>query len=217
MQIECPLCKNLKIKEFYKERSLFKRLFYRCEECLLIFLDPRMQLPQSLEKSRYESHNNDERNDGYENFLRTLIDPLKEFINPKMYGLDFGCGPYPMLCEILTEDGFSIKGYDPYFEPNEALLRGSYDFITSCEVVEHFNEPLKSFEVIDSMLIAGGVLGLKTTLYSEDIDFSSWYYMRDDTHVSFYSKETFEWLANHFHYEIQSISKSTAFFKKLRG
>ncbi len=217
MQIECPLCKNLKIKDFYKEKDGFKRLFYRCESCLLIFLDPRLHLPKSLEKSRYEHHNNTERTDGYEKFLRTLIDPLKKFIKPNNIGLDFGCGPYPMMCEILKEDGYKIEGYDPYFAPNEALLHATYDYITCCEVAEHFNEPVKSFKKMDSLLRYGGILAIKTSIFNDSIDFKNWYYIKDDTHISLYSKESMQWICSEFNYEILDISDSVVLFKKNRG
>jgi hypothetical protein len=81
MILDCPLCKNKNIEEYYKEKKGFKRLFYRCGDCLLIYLDPRLHLPESLEKSRYEHHNNSERSVGYEKFLRTLTEPLKKYIN----------------------------------------------------------------------------------------------------------------------------------------
>jgi len=213
----CPLCKHKEIIEFYRERDSFKRVFCRCEECRLIFLDPRLQLPMSLEKSRYENHNNSERTAGYENFLRTLIEPLKKYIKHKMTGLDFGCGPYPMLLELMSEDGYKSIGYDPYFFNHEAVLRGSYDYITSVEVVEHFNEPLKTFTLIDNMLRKGGILALKTSFYDDSIDFKNWYYVKDDTHISFYSIESMKWIAKHFNYEVLEVSDSVIFMRKLRS
>ena len=218
MNLECTLCKNMNIEEYYKEIKGFKRLFYRCSDCLLIFLDPRLHLPKNLEKSRYEHHNNSERSQGYENFLKTLTEPLKKYIKPSMLGLDFGCGPYPMMCEMMTEEGYQIKGYDPYFEPDEALLRASYDYVTCCEVVEHFNYPSIAFKTLTELVRPSGFLALKTSLFESKLktieEFSSWYYIKDDTHISLYSKDSMEWVANHFGFVIKEINSSVIILKK---
>ena len=214
MQIDCPLCKSLKINDYYKEKVGFKRLFYRCSDCLLIFLDPRLHLPKSLEKSRYEQHNNSERSTGYVNFLNTLINPLKKYISTSMRGLDFGSGPYPMLCELMSEENYSIEGYDPYFKPNEALLRGTYDYVTCCEVVEHFNYPGKDLKILFDLVRPGGFVGIRTSLFEEQISFPDWHYINDDTHISLYSKESMHWIAENFDSEIKEINSNVIIYQK---
>lgn len=218
MNLECTLCKSQNIKEYHKEKKGFKRLFYRCEECLLIFLDPRLHLPQSLERSRYEHHNNSERTEGYENFLKTLINPLKKYITPAMRGLDFGCGPYPMMCEMLEEEGFDLKGYDPYFFPEESLLRGSYDYVTCCEVAEHFNYPAIDFKILTDLVRPSGFLAVKTSLFDsikQSVhEFSNWYYIKDDTHISIYSMESISWIAKNYGFDIKSIDSTVIILEK---
>jgi hypothetical protein len=221
MKIDCPLCKNLNnssVEEYYKEKKSFKRLFYRCSECLLIFLDPRLHLPKSLEKARYEQHNNSERSSGYENFLKTLTEPLKNYINTSMVGLDFGSGPYPMMCEIMKEEGYNLNAYDPYFEPNEALLRNTYDYVTCCEVAEHFNYPAADFKILVDLVRPSGFIGLKTSLFDSKLktreEFSKWHYIHDDTHISLYAKESMEWIAQNFGLEIKEIGESVVIFQK---
>jgi hypothetical protein len=39
-----------------------------------------------------------------------------------------------------------------------------------------------------------------TDLYDETIDFEKWYYKDDTTHVIFYPKKPFEWLANQLNF-----------------
>ena len=48
---------------------------------------------------------------------------------------------------------------------------------------------------------------LMTEPYDEGIDFASWYYKNDPTHVFFYSKNTFEWIKNEFDFLSVSIDK----------
>ncbi|GIT16510.1 MAG: hypothetical protein CM1200mP38_1670 [Dehalococcoidia bacterium] len=48
-------------------------------------------------------------------FLSRLWIELKPKLNTGSCGLDFGSGPGPVLAEIITEDGFKIETYGPYF------------------------------------------------------------------------------------------------------
>ncbi len=37
-----------------------------------------------------------------------------------------------------------------------------------------------------------------TDIYNKSIDFHSWYYKNDNTHVFIYQKETFDWIKEHY-------------------
>ncbi len=39
-----------------------------------------------------------------------------------------------------------------------------------------------------------------TAMYSDEIDFGSWYYKNDPTHVVFYRRKTFEWIKLNFNF-----------------
>ncbi len=39
-----------------------------------------------------------------------------------------------------------------------------------------------------------------TELYNEKIEFESWYYKNDPTHVFFYQRATFEWIQKKFNF-----------------
>ncbi|MDA1381669.1 methyltransferase domain-containing protein [Plesiomonas shigelloides subsp. oncorhynchi] len=58
--------------------------------------------------------------------------------------MDFGCGPGPLLAQMLEEAGFRMHKYDPYFHPERATLAREYDFVTCTEVAEHFMPPRKN-------------------------------------------------------------------------
>jgi len=61
--------------------------------------------------------------------------------------------------------------YDPFFHPKSELLAKKYDFIIACEVIEHFHDPRKEFELLYKLLNQGGKLYLMTDLYSQEVDF----------------------------------------------
>jgi cyclopropane fatty-acyl-phospholipid synthase-like methyltransferase len=102
-----------------------------------------------------------------------------------------------LLADILAEDGFEMEIYDSFYETDKSVLSKKFDFIVSTEVVEHLSKPLEAFEKLFSMLKDNGVLAVMTQLYDDSIDFKTWYYKNDCTHICFFSMKTFDWLAKH--------------------
>ncbi|MES2857506.1 MAG: class I SAM-dependent methyltransferase [Bdellovibrionota bacterium] len=141
------------------------------------------------------SHENDSEDVNYRNFLKPVFDAVKERIATPASGLDFGCGDGPALYEMLNAGGYEMSLYDLYFRPDRSPLHKTYDFVTCTEVVEHFRAPRESFEELKSLVRPKGLLAIMTFIYPDDCDFENWHYRRDPTHVSFYSKKSFEWLA----------------------
>ena len=110
-------------------------------------------------------------------------------------GLDFGSGPGPTLSLMFAENGFPMEIYDPFYASDTSVLDKTYDFITATEVVEHLQQPLKSLNKIWSCLKPGGYLGIMTKLVIDKKAFAKWHYINDDTHICFYARHTFHWLA----------------------
>jgi hypothetical protein len=142
------------------------------------------------EKKRYQQHNNDVGDPRYQQFVAPVVSKVEERFKPGHKGLDYGAGTGPVAARILKDKGYSVKLYDPYFYNNPDLLQKKYDFIICCEVIEHFNDPVREFRRLKSILKNGGALFCMTDLYSKDIDFKNWYYKNDPTHVFFYQQKT---------------------------
>lgn len=211
MKYNCPLCQEDTSRVYFnyqKSDKIFKYL--QCNNCLLIFMDKNTLLEPTVESLRYQHHKNDIRTSGYEKFLRELINPILEQVDKTSVGLDYGSGPYPMLSEIIKEDGYKIEIYDPFFANDKSKLVKSYDYITCCEVAEHFYNPNKEFKRLKNMLRINGILGIRTGILTKDINFESWYYKEDDTHVVFYTPESIKWICEHFHF--QNIYKENNVF-----
>jgi hypothetical protein len=121
---------------------------------------------------------------------------LSEF-SAEHHGLDFGAGTGPVISEVLRGRGYSVALYDPFFHHDPALLRLQYDYIVCCEVMEHFHDPGKEFNLLSSLLPSHGVVYCMTDLYEDNIDFKKWYYKNDPTHVFIYSAATCQWVAKH--------------------
>lgn len=215
--MQCILCQSKFVKTFWQkvDSRYGNREYRKCANCNLIFLSPEFRLGPNNEKAIYDQHQNSPENAGYVQFLRNLADPLSLKLWSGAAGLDFGCGPVPTLSVILNKNGYSVDVYDPYYFPNSEILTSRFDFITTTEVVEHFYDPAKEFLLIDRLLKnKRGYFGLMTQLIESEESFPEWWYHRDPTHVCFYQKKTFKWVAEWMNWNIEFPKKNVIIFSK---
>jgi SAM-dependent methyltransferase len=200
----CTLCGSATLSSIHTHGD--RRTYFNCQNCSLIFADPRHHLSQRTERNRYALHKNSIEHAGYVDFLNRVIQPCLPFLTPGIDCLDYGCGPVPTLSKLLHRLNISCFDYDPLFgfdHPKEA-----YDFIFATECVEHFHYPKRDFLSIDKLLRRCGYLAVMTERW-EDLDrFKTWYYKRDPTHVSFFHKNTFAWLCSNLGYEIKYADRN---------
>ncbi|MBU2531886.1 MAG: class I SAM-dependent methyltransferase [Alphaproteobacteria bacterium] len=207
----CLLCASADVALF---QYLEGRLYWRCGTCALTYLDPGQRLLPEDEFNHYLSHENDVDDPGYRRFLSRLSAPLLQRLPPGSRGIDYGCGPGPALAHMLREAGHHVALYDPFFVPDKAVLRVTYDFITCTEVAEHFHEPANEFARFDAMLRPGGLLGLMTSFQTDDTRFATWHYRRDPSHVSFYKRDTLAFMADRMGWRFESPAKDIALMWK---
>ncbi|MEN8187525.1 MAG: class I SAM-dependent methyltransferase [Bacteroidota bacterium] len=209
MKQVCPLCSGISL--------IFdisgKQHYYLCENCKGIFLDKDHLLDRSEEKDRYYLHENHINDQGYIKFADPIISSVRELFNSTHQGLDFGAGHTPVISEVLKRDGFQVEIFDPIFFNNTNILDKKFDFITSCEVIEHFYNPKKEFELLFKMLKSNGKLICMTDIYN-GIDFATWYYRTDPTHVFFYQEETLKWIKSNFGFQDVTINNRLIIFTK---
>jgi SAM-dependent methyltransferase len=207
----CPLCGVPTTRVGDASDDDRQRLF-RCPNCALIHLDPSLRISIDRERERYLLHENDAGDPGYVGFLRRLADPVTARLRPGARGLDFGCGPAPVLSGILKSAGFPCAAYDPFFAPDEALLKSRYDFVTCSEVVEHARDPAEMFATLRRLLAPGGILGVMTLLYESEAAFADWWYTRDPTHVCFYDETTMRWIGERFGWTCELAAPNVTLF-----
>ena len=189
----CPLCHHTHTLTFYHSE---RRSYFRCQNCALIFVSRADLLSPKGEKARYDLHENDPADPGYRSFLRQLIRPLTQKLEkPPLNGLDFGSGPGPALAMMLESQGYTMTLYDPYYAPRPKALGKTYDFVTCTEAIEHFYNPGQDWELLLTLVKPGGWLGIMTKLIDDLESFPTMHYIKDATHVSFFSRQTFRYLA----------------------
>ncbi|MFL2711747.1 MAG: class I SAM-dependent methyltransferase [Gammaproteobacteria bacterium] len=207
----CNICRSNAASSF---NTLDSKTYWSCNVCGCKYLDKLYFIDPVEEEQRYLEHNNSIKDNEYRAFLSRLSDPLKEKISLGSNGLDFGCGTGPALADMLTQDGFKVELYDPFFFPDKGVLSKQYDFITCTETVEHFYDPFKEFNILNDLLKPGGWLGVMTSFLTSDEMFESWYYRRDPTHVSFYCEKTFQVIASQRNWKCEIKSKDVVLLQK---
>ena len=78
------------------------------------------------------------------------------------------------------------------------MLSNKYDFIISCEVIEHFFNPNKEFRLLKNILKPGGIIFIMTEMLPHEEYLKDWYYIKDPTHVFFYSHKSLDWIKDHY-------------------
>ncbi|QTH64847.1 class I SAM-dependent methyltransferase [Psychrosphaera ytuae] len=232
----CILCESTAVSAYHSDK---RRDYFKCSMCHLVFVPLHQHLSCDDEKAEYDKHENNVSDVGYLRFLSRVGKPLlaalgklekaEEFgsvsndkllikpahkSNANLSGLDFGCGPGPALATELNRLGIDTDVYDIYYYPNSDKLNKKYDFVTCTEVVEHFNQPKASLPILLQLIKPGGIIAIMTKLVIDQDRFAHWHYKNDQTHVSFYSKETFEWIAQQFGFSVEFVDKDVIFLHK---
>ena len=208
--LPCPLC-GAESHWLLDDR---KRSYWQCEQCLMVHVPACWQLTAEQEKAEYDRHENHPDDPGYRRFLSRLAEPLLTRLPAAGSGLDFGCGPGPALAMMLREHGHQVALHDLYYHPNPDALRQQWDFITATEVVEHLAAPREVLEQLWQYLKPGGWLGLMTKRVISPEAFSRWHYKSDPTHISFFSEQSFRWLAAKWQAELELIGADVALLRK---
>jgi len=211
IELSCPLCAAVDSKPYHQDK---RRRYNQCGYCQLVFVDPDQRLSAAAEKGEYDLHQNVIGDVGYEKFLSRLARPMMARLSAPMQGLDFGCGDGPALSELFVGGGFTMSNYDLFYRDDRTLLQRKYHFITATEVVEHLFEPGVVLRQLWALLRVGGHLGLMTKLVTNREAFSQWHYKNDQTHVCFFSAETFEWLAQSLGAQLEIIGGDVIILSK---
>ena len=207
----CPLCRRKDLAPFFEDQ---KRVYLNCLYCELVFVPKTYWLSPEQEQAVYDLHLNDVQDPGYRRFLSRLSAPLLKNLRPNQKGLDFGCGPGPALAAMMEEAGHEMALFDPFYFNTPAVLLRQYDFIITTEVVEHLRDPHGAFDTLFTILKPGGWLGIMTKQVIDRDAFSRWHYIRDMTHICFYSPPTFEYLARRFNATLDFVGNDVILLNK---
>ena len=188
--MNCHIC-NEKTGSFTDEKTNIK--YYQCTDCEYIFKSPECHQDLSLQKERYDLHENDEDHVGYRAYFQRFLDFTLPLAGAPENALDFGCGRSILLAKMLRENGIACDAYDPLYHPDTMDDSKKYELIVSTEVFEHLQQPGEVFERLLERLEEGGYLAIQTQFHPNELGrFKTWYYHQDPTHVVFFTTQTFK-------------------------
>lgn len=207
----CPLCSENQTRFYFEDKH---RCYFQCSRCELVFVSQDQRLDAVTEKAHYDHHENNPDDQGYRRFLSRLALPLIERLAAGSTGLDFGCGPGPALAHMLREAGHTVALYDIYYQPDASVLKKTYDFVTATEVIEHLYDPQEIWSKWLNLVKPGGWIGIMTKQVIDIEAFASWHYKYDPTHVIFFSRATFRYLAARDKLELEFIGNDVILLRK---
>ena len=210
----CKICQSSTsvIKDVKKELN-----YYRCSSCGFVYLDDTQRVDEAREKKQYDQHNNSLENEGYVQMFEEFIDlSIAPYLANIQTALDFGSGPTPVFSELLRRRGLEVDIYDLFYAPQKVYESKSYDLISSTEVFEHLSKPLEVLELLSKHLNPQGYIVLMTKFPpKEDDAFLNWWYRRDPTHISFFTPQSFELMAEKVGLKLlKTINSNIAIFQK---
>jgi hypothetical protein len=115
---------------------------------------------------------------------------------------------------MLREAGHKVALYDIYYQPDTDVLKTTYDFVTATEVIEHLFNPQKTWSQWLNLVKPGGWIGIMTKLVTDLEGFARWHYKYDPTHVCFFSRATFCYLAERDKLELEFIGNDVILLRK---
>lgn len=190
---DCPLCLDHNTQEYSQDKF---RAYLICPHCQLIFV-PRDQLIRpEQEKQRYDSHQNDEADPHYQNYLQQIVNQILPSLEKGQSGLDFGCGRTDLMAQLFKAHNISVDSFDLYFLPEQKIWEKKYHFIILSEVIEHLREPALEMEKLRQLLFPHGTFFIKTKQHpGQKALFDNWFYKRDNTHIQFFNLSSLSELA----------------------
>jgi 2-polyprenyl-6-hydroxyphenyl methylase/3-demethylubiquinone-9 3-methyltransferase len=93
-----------------------------------------------------------------------------------------------------------VETYDPFWPERSTVPRKLFDCVFSFEVLEHALDPRQTLEQICALLKPDGICFFSTLAQPPDIDDMGvdwWYVAPRNGHISLYSLESLEFLAQH--------------------
>lgn len=207
----CRLCSGPLTKQFnLLVLNKHDVAYYRCDKCGSLQTEQPFWLAEAYETSLTKS---DVGAVGRCLTCRAAIWVLLRLLRMREVRLlDFGGGS-GLLCRLLRDIGIDAWTYDSYgtseyalsFKTEkEQLVPGSFNMVSSFELLEHLPEPGKDLEAI--FRLAPETFFASTEPYSPAYQ-QDWWYLSPSTgqHVFFYSPQALQMIAARFGYSLVSV------------
>ena len=234
----CPLCGHFEFKKVFTKFSLS---VVRCQQCSLLFTNPR--LIEAKIMSRYsddyffkeylpvlEASLNGSDLTPIKNQFRLFLQIIERFYMPGKKLLEIGCGAGFFLY-FAREAGWQVEGIEyidvaakyarDKFDLNvqqgkfeEFSFHEEFDLIALLETLEHLREPCLSLKKIYRWLKPGGILLLSTPDYQSLSRFFlgiNWAVLSPADHLFYFTRDTINRLLKASGFEIIGLESFADF------
>jgi len=128
-----------------------------------------------------------------------------------------GLDDYIKKIDVITEKLSETPSSEANEDSKSGVFREYLGLLFSV-IIDIVKAPLKLLSnfLKKELLVAikkDAKLYCMTELYDESIDFSTWYYKNDPTHVFFYQLETLQWIKQEFNFIDVSVKNRLISFK----
>ncbi len=96
--MNCHIC-NKPTESFLHEKTNIT--YYYCKVCEYIFKSPECHQDFTAQKERYNLHENDAEDEGYQAYFQRFLDFTLPLAGKSNSALDFGCGRSSLLASLL--------------------------------------------------------------------------------------------------------------------
>lgn len=193
----CKICSSETELSFtHKVLKKYDVKYFRCLDCNYLFTENPYWLEEAYNSSINLSDTGILRRNIYYSKAAAIL--IFFYFDYRKKFLDYA-GGYGIFTRLMRDIGFDFYWHDDYTQ--NLLARGfemkdnNYELITAFEVFEHFENPI--IEVKKILNYSDNIL-FSTQTISEKIPSLDWWYygFEHGQHISFYSKKTFERMAN---------------------
>jgi hypothetical protein len=218
--MNCKICQNPSQKIF-TAKLLYKYEvdYFQCEHCGFA----QTEKPYWLDEAYISSMNLSDTGVMYrcERMSKITTSLLFLFFNTKGKFLDYA-GGFGVFTRQMRDIGFDFYWHDPYTKNEiargfEGDLNQRYDIVTTFESFEHFENPIEEIEKIvklsDTIILTTDLISRPAPKHSD-----WWYYASEHgQHISFYSKKSFQILAQKFNLHYYNALNVHVLSKKKLG
>ncbi|HAC62859.1 MAG TPA: hypothetical protein DCF68_04815 [Cyanothece sp. UBA12306] len=229
-QVTCYYCHSSEF-ELYDTENGFNLV--KCQQCGLLYVNPRPQMDDIKEAHQVGQHRGEEIIDVTGNFnhekVEHYLDILQDFYgeNPDFLAqkrwLDIGCGhgEFVKALEIFTKENCHVQGVEPnIYKQQSAQKEGlnvsffdldkcetKYNSISLLNVYSHLPDPIKILENWTRLLTEKGELLIQTgdSANLDQKDHHRPYYLPD--HLSFVSEEILTHILKNLGFQIIEVKK----------
>ena len=182
--------------------------YWRCNDCGFVVSKTLIEMaPAEWERVNHEWHASyqgrgfDPRDPNWNTRLQNqarMLHDIQErgLLNRNGRWLDYACGDAKLSSLLRTHYNLNLLNYERYMPKREGyiedreLVPGSFDFVITTSVFEHFTRR-EQFDFVEALLSRNGVLGIHTLVCENVPADPTWFYLHP-VHCAFHTNRSME-------------------------